>query len=44
MSLDIVDLRSFYDSPLGKATERFVTQAIRARFDNGVGQSVLGAG
>jgi SAM-dependent methyltransferase len=44
MSLDIVDLRSFYDSPLGKATERFLTQAIRARFDNCVGQAVLGVG
>ncbi|MDR3407457.1 MAG: methyltransferase domain-containing protein [Methylovirgula sp.] len=44
MTLDIVDLRSFYDSPLGKATERFLGQVIRARFANCVGQSILGVG
>ncbi|MEW6438947.1 MAG: methyltransferase domain-containing protein [Pseudomonadota bacterium] len=44
MTLDIVDLRSFYESPLGKATERFLGEAIRARFDNCVGQAVLGVG
>ncbi len=43
MTLDIVDLRSFYDSPLGKATERFLGQVIRARFANCVGQSILGS-
>ncbi len=44
MSLDIVDLRSFYGSPLGKVAERFLGQAIRARFDNCVGQSIMGIG
>jgi len=44
MTLDIVDLRSFYESPLGKATERFLGEAIRARFDNCIGQAVLGVG
>jgi len=44
MSLDIVDLRSFYGSALGKVAERFVGQAIRARFDNCVGQSIMGVG
>ena len=44
MTLDIVDLRSFYDSPLGKATERFLGEVIRARFDNCVGQAILGVG
>lgn len=44
MTLDIVDLRSFYDSPLGRATERFLGEAIRARFDNCIGQAVLGIG
>jgi SAM-dependent methyltransferase len=42
--MDIVDLRSFYGSPLGKVAERFVGAAIRARFENCVGQSVLGVG
>ncbi|MGB7699668.1 MAG: methyltransferase domain-containing protein [Methylovirgula sp.] len=44
MALDIVDLRSFYGSPLGKVAERFVGEVIRARFDNCVGQSVMGIG
>ena len=44
MTLDIVGLRSFYDSPLGKATERFLGQVIRTRFDNCVGHAVLGVG
>jgi SAM-dependent methyltransferase len=44
MSLDIVDLRSFYDSPLGKATERFLGQVVRDRFETCVGQAVLGIG
>ncbi len=44
MTLDIVDLRGFYDSPLGKATGRFLGQVIRNRFDNCVGQAVLGVG
>ncbi len=44
MTLDVVDLRSFYDSPLGKATERFLGQVIRAHFTNCVGQSILGVG
>lgn len=44
MTLDIVDLRSFYDSPLGKVTERFLGQVVRERFANCIGQSVLGIG
>jgi SAM-dependent methyltransferase len=42
--MDIVDLRSFYGSPLGKVAERFIGAAIRSRFDNCVGQSVMGVG
>jgi SAM-dependent methyltransferase len=42
--MDIVDLRSFYATPLGKVAERFVGEAIRTRFENCVGQSVMGVG
>ncbi|HLH11750.1 MAG TPA: class I SAM-dependent methyltransferase [Methylovirgula sp.] len=44
MALDIVDLRSFYDSPLGKVAERFVGHVIRTRFGPCVGLSVMGIG
>ncbi len=42
--MDIVDLRSFYDSPLGKVAARFVSEAIHARFEKCVGQSIMGVG
>lgn len=44
MPLDIVDLRSFYDSALGQAASRFIGRAIRARFQSSVGQSIMGVG
>ncbi|MGB8278339.1 MAG: class I SAM-dependent methyltransferase [Methylovirgula sp.] len=44
MPLDIVDLRSFYDSALGKVASRFIGRAIRARFDSSIGQSIMGVG
>ena len=44
MSLDVVDLRSFYASPLGTVARRFLGQVIRRRFADGVGLSVMGFG
>lgn len=44
MFLDVVDLRSFYAQPLGIVTRRVLNQAIRARFANMKGLSVLGLG
>lgn len=44
MPLDIVDLRSFYESALGKVASRFIGRAIRARFDSIIGQSIMGVG
>lgn len=41
---DVVDLRSFYAQPLGVVTRRLIGRAIRARFDNVRGLSVLGIG
>ncbi len=44
MALDIVDLRTFYASPLGEVTRRLVGRILRKRFDACHGQSVLGIG
>lgn len=44
MYLDVVDLRSFYAQPLGVVTRRLVSRAVRARFNNVQGLSVLGIG
>jgi len=44
MPLDIVDLRSFYDSALGQVASRFIGRAIRARFASSIGQSIMGVG
>ncbi|MBS7543668.1 class I SAM-dependent methyltransferase [Ancylobacter oerskovii] len=41
---DVVDLRSFYAQPLGVVARRLVGRAVRARFDNVRGLSVLGIG
>jgi SAM-dependent methyltransferase len=41
---DVVDLRSFYAQPLGVVSRRLITRAVRARFDNVRGLSVLGIG
>jgi len=44
MSLDVVDLRSFYAQPLGMVARRFLTRAIRTRWDNVAGDRVVGFG
>jgi SAM-dependent methyltransferase len=44
MSLDVVDLRSFYVSPLGRSAQRFVLRAIRQRWDDLRDFAVLGLG
>jgi SAM-dependent methyltransferase len=44
MFLDVVDLRSFYAQPLGAVARRLVLQAIRKRWSDTNGLSVLGIG
>jgi SAM-dependent methyltransferase len=44
MPLDVVELRSFYHSPLGEMTRRLVGRILRQRFSNCAGFSVLGIG
>ena len=44
MALDVVDLRTFYSSPLGEVTRRLVGRILRKRFDACHGHSVLGIG
>lgn len=44
MFLDVVDLRSFYAQPLGTVTRRLLGRAIRARWPDARGQSILGLG
>jgi SAM-dependent methyltransferase len=44
MSLDVVDLRGFYASPLGEVTQRLVSRLVRARWQDYGGLSVLGIG
>jgi hypothetical protein len=44
MSLDVVDLRSFYVHPLGKVARRFVGVGIRRLWTGSKGLRVLGIG
>jgi SAM-dependent methyltransferase len=44
MFLDVVDLRSFYAQPLGLVTRRLLSRAIRARWQDARGSSILGLG
>jgi SAM-dependent methyltransferase len=44
MSIDIVDLRSFYASPLGEVTRDLLVTAIRNRWENLSGLVVMGLG
>jgi len=44
MSLDVVDLRAFYASALGRVAHRFVSAIINRRWENCSGLSVLGIG
>jgi SAM-dependent methyltransferase len=44
VSIDIVDIRSFYASPLGEVTRGLILSAVRARWDDGHGFVVVGLG
>jgi SAM-dependent methyltransferase len=44
MPLDVVDLRSFYSSPLGEVARRIIGRTIRRRFANCTGFSIMGIG
>jgi SAM-dependent methyltransferase len=44
MALDVVDLRTFYASPLGEMTRRLVGRLVAQRFDGCCGLSMLGLG
>lgn len=44
MSLDVVDLRAFYETALGEVARRLVSRLIRARWEDHAGQRVLGLG
>ena len=44
MALDIVDLRSFYASALGRVTRRLIGRILRERWGACVGQAILGVG
>lgn len=44
MALDVVDLRSFYATPLGRVARRYIGAAVRERWDAVAGLSVLGIG
>lgn len=44
MSLDVVDLRTFYTGPLGAVARRLLGRAIRARWSNVSSLAVLGVG
>jgi SAM-dependent methyltransferase len=44
VSIDIVDLRSFYASPLGEVTRGLILTAVRARWEDAHGFVVLGLG
>lgn len=44
MAHDVVDLRAFYSTPLGRLARRFVGAFVRERWTNNVGLSMLGIG
>ncbi len=44
MSIDVVDLRNFYNQRLGVVARRFIGRGIRARFNDTRGLRVLGVG
>lgn len=43
-TLDVVGLRDFYATPLGRMVKRILRARIQARWDNVVGLTVLGLG
>ena len=44
MALDVVDLRSFYATPLGRVARRVVSGVVRSRWPSCAGFSMLGVG
>lgn len=44
MPMDVIDLKNFYQSPLGLVAHRLILRILRQRWDNCTGQSVLGIG
>jgi SAM-dependent methyltransferase len=44
MPLDVVDIRSFYDTPAGEIARRLIGRIVRQRFSNCAGYSILGVG
>jgi SAM-dependent methyltransferase len=44
MALDIVDLRSFYSSPLGQVAQRYIGRIVAGRWNNAAGLSIIGIG
>lgn len=44
MQLDVVDLKSFYSSPLGQVARQMVLRAIRHRWEDLSGLALLGLG
>jgi SAM-dependent methyltransferase len=44
MTIDVIDLRSFYSSSLGEVARRVVHKIVRQRFSNCSGYSILGIG
>jgi SAM-dependent methyltransferase len=44
MPLDVVNLRAFYDQPLGEVARRLVSRLVRARWDDHAGLCVMGVG
>ncbi|MFZ0185006.1 MAG: methyltransferase domain-containing protein [Nitrosotalea sp.] len=44
MSIDVIDLRTFYSSSLGNVARRVVHKIVRQRFANCTGYSILGIG
>ena len=44
MALDVVDLRTFYATPLGRVASRYIGAIVRARWNAVAGLSVLGIG
>ncbi|MDP4594795.1 MAG: class I SAM-dependent methyltransferase [Beijerinckiaceae bacterium] len=44
MALDVVDLRSFYTSPLGQVAQRHVGRIVTERWGNTAGLSIVGVG
>ena len=44
MHLDVLDLNSFYQEPLGRVARHHITSRVRELWDNARGQTVLGTG